>query len=91
MSEITSNKIYNITRSHSNTITLGEAANLIQKIVGKGSIKIVDRDLNFPSRGRLSIERAQQDFNFDPKINVEQGFERYINWLQTSTYWQSIL
>ena len=50
-----------------------------------------DRDINFPSRGRLSIAQAQQDFNFDPKINVEQGFERYIDWLQTSTYWQSKL
>jgi nucleoside-diphosphate-sugar epimerase len=91
LSKNTANKIYNITRSDSNTLTLSQAAELITEIIGKGSIKIVDRDLNFPSRGRLSITRAQQDFNFDPKINVKEGFERYIDWLKSSTYWQSRL
>jgi nucleoside-diphosphate-sugar epimerase len=91
LSKNTNNKTYNITRSNPDTLTLAQAAKLITDIVGKGSIRIADRDLNFPSRGRLSIDRAQQDFRFDPKINVEQGFERYINWLKTSTYWQSKL
>lgn len=91
LSNQSGNKIYNITRSDPETITLAEAAKLITDIVGQGSIKIADRDLNFPSRGRLSIAQAQQDFNFNPKIDVEEGFKRYINWLQTSTYWKDKL
>ena len=85
------NKIYNITRSNPDTITLADAAKLITNIVGKGSIRIADRDLSFPSRGRLSIQRAQQDFNFTPTIDVKKGFERYLAWLQSSSYWQQKL
>lgn len=85
------NKIYNITRSDLNTITLADAAKLIVNIAGTGSIRVADRDLNFPSRGRLSINRAKQDFNFTPTIDVKKGFEQYISWLQSSSYWQSQL
>lgn len=85
------NKIYNITRSDLNTITLADAAKLIVNIAGSGSIRIADRDLNFPSRGRLSINQAKQDFNFAPTIDVKKGFEQYISWLQSSSYWQSQL
>jgi nucleoside-diphosphate-sugar epimerase len=91
LSKNTGNKIYNITRSNENTITLEQAANLVIKIVGKGSVKIVDRDLNFPSRGRLSIQRARYDFDYQPTVDVEEGFGRYVDWLKTSTFWQSKL
>jgi nucleoside-diphosphate-sugar epimerase len=91
VSKDTANKIYNITRSNKNTITLAEAADLITQIVGGGSVKLAERDLNFPSRGRLSIARAQNDFGYNPTIDVEEGFERYINWLKLSTYWQNRL
>jgi nucleoside-diphosphate-sugar epimerase len=91
LSKNTANKIYNITRSNENTITLAEAADLIIKIAGRGSVKLADRDLSFPSRGRLSIARAQNDFGYNPSVDVEEGFARYINWLKTSTYWQARL
>jgi nucleoside-diphosphate-sugar epimerase len=89
LSENTANKIYNITRSNENTITLAEAADLITQIAGGGSVKLAERDLNFPSRGRLSIARAQHDFGYDPTIDVEEGFKRYIDWLKSSTYWRN--
>lgn len=88
LSASTTNKTYNITRSNSNTPTLAEAADLIVQLAGSGSIKLADRDINFPSRGRLSIERARQDFNYDPKINIEDGFRLYLNWLQSSSFWK---
>jgi len=44
--------------------------------------------VNFPSRGRLSIERARQDFGYNPEIGVEQGFTRYLTWLQYSKFWR---
>jgi nucleoside-diphosphate-sugar epimerase len=91
LSKNTKNKIYNITRSNPNTPTLAEAADLIVQLAGSGSIRMADRDTSFPSRGRLSIDRAQNDFGFNPTIDVEDGFQRYLNWLDSSIYWKSIL
>jgi len=82
------NKIYNITRSDTKLTTLREAAEIAIAIAGKGSIEIQDRDLSFPKRGRLNIERAVKDFNYNPTVNVEEGFRRYYDWFQRSYYWQ---
>ena len=66
------NNTYNITKSDPKLYTLLDAAKLAIKIAGKGSIEIVDKDPEFPSRGRLSIERAVKEINYIPKINIEQ-------------------
>ena len=87
----TANKIYNITRSNPHTLTLLEAAELMVKLTGQGNIQVLDRDMNFPSRGRLSIDRARQDFGYDPKIDVEEGFHRYLTWFQFSSFWRKQL
>ena len=89
--EYTKNKIYNITRSDTKLTTLFEAAELAVAIVGRGNIKILDRDLNFPKRGRLNIDRAIQDFDYDPQIGIEEGFRRYYDWFMKSYYWQQRL
>jgi nucleoside-diphosphate-sugar epimerase len=81
----TSNKTYNITKSHSRTLL--DAAQLAVKIVGQGTIEVRDRDLDFPSRGALNIDAARRDFNFNPKVDVEEGFQRYYEWLKHSVYW----
>ena len=79
------NKIYNITKSHSTSLL--QAAELAVKIAGKGSIEVRDKDADFPSRGALNIDAARRDFGFDPKIDVEEGFQRYHAWFNSSTYW----
>ena len=79
------NKTYNITKSHSKTLLA--AAELAVKIVGKGHIQVQDRDLDFPSRGALNIDAARRDFGFDPKIDIDEGFQRYYEWLDNSVYW----
>ena len=89
LSENTNNKTYNITKSHSRSLL--DAANLAVNIVGKGNIEVKDRDLDFPSRGALNIEAAKNDFGFDPKVDVEEGFQKYYDWLNTSEYWQKRL
>jgi nucleoside-diphosphate-sugar epimerase len=76
---------YNITKSHS--VSLLEAAEMIVKIVGSGKIEVRDRDLDFPSRGALNIDRARTILGFDPKVDVEQGFHEYYKWLNDSVYW----
>lgn len=91
ISEKSANKIYNITRSDQNLMTLKNAAELTISISGQGSIEIQDRDLAFPTRGRLSIDRAMIDFGYNPTVNVEAGFMRYYNWFKNSSYWQKRL
>lgn len=75
---------YNITRSVSHTLL--EAAELAVKIVGKGSIKINSRDLNFPRRGALNVSAAQRDLDYSPNVNIEQGFRLYHEWLKNTLY-----
>ena len=85
------NKIYNITRSDQTLVTLKEAAELAISIAGQGQLEVQDRDLAFPKRGRLSIDRAVRDFGYNPAVNVEEGFRRYYEWFKKSTYWQARL
>lgn len=85
LSDNTVNKTYNITKSHSRTLL--DAAQLAVQIVGKGNIEVRDKDADFPSRGALNIDAARRDFGYDPKVDVEEGFQKYHDWLKNSTYW----
>jgi nucleoside-diphosphate-sugar epimerase len=85
----TTNKTYNITKSHSKTLL--SAAELAVKLAGKGSIEVRDKDQDFPSRGALDISAARRDFDFNPRIDVEQGFKIYHDWIKNSSYWQANL
>ena len=85
LSDNTENKTYNITKSHSRTLL--EAAQLALKLAGGGTLVVKDKDKDFPSRGALNIDAARRDFGYDPKVDVEEGFERYYEWLSNSTFW----
>ena len=87
LSDNTDNKTYNITKSHSHSLL--DAANLAVKIVGKGEIIVGEKDADFPSRGALNIDAARQDFGFDPKVSVEEGFQIYYDWLKNDPYFAS--
>ena len=78
-------RTFNITKSHS--VSLLQAASMIVELVGKGTIECRNRDADFPSRGALNIDRARTILGFDPKVDVEQGFEKYYEWLNNSVYW----
>ncbi len=79
------NKTYNITKSHSRTLL--DAAKLAVDIVGRGEIDVRDKDADFPSRGALNIDAARRDFGYNPKVDVEEGFQKYYEWLNNSVYW----
>ena len=81
------NKTYNITKSHSKTLL--EAAQLAVAIVGQGTIEVRDKDADFPSRGALNINAARQDLGFDPKVDIDEGFQIYYEWLKDSPYFNS--
>ena len=82
-----SNNTYNITKSHS--VSLLEAAEMIVKIVGQGTIECRDKDADFPSRGALNITKAKIVLGYDPRVDVEEGFQNYYKWLSESLYWQT--
>ena len=82
---MSANRIYNITKSQS--VTLLEAAEIIVRIVGKGTVEVRDKDADFPSRGALDIGRARVILGYDPKVDVEEGFQRYYEWIKDSLYW----
>ena len=79
------NKTYNITKGHSKTLL--EAAELAVKIAGSGTIEVRDKDADFPSRGALNINAARQDLGFNPKVDIDEGFQIYYEWLKDSLYW----
>jgi nucleoside-diphosphate-sugar epimerase len=75
-----SGRTYNITRGQGRTLL--EAAELAIEVAGGGRIKIADANPQFPSRGTLSNMRAGQDFGYHGRVNIEQGFQTYYEWLQ---------
>jgi nucleoside-diphosphate-sugar epimerase len=85
LSANSANKTYNISRGHSRTLL--EAAELAVRIAGRGRIEVQDRDQAFPSRGQLNTSAAQQDLGYCPKIDIEQGFKYYYDWLANTVYW----
>lgn len=79
------NKTYNITKGES--FTLGQAAKMIIDIVGAGSIEYVQRDINMPSRGALSITNAKYDLGYAPKTSIWQGLKNYHEWISNTPFW----
>ena len=84
LSDNTENKTYNITKSHA--VTLYEAARMAVKLAGSGTIEVREKDSDFPTRGALDITAARRDFQFDPKVDVAEGFQIYYDWLRGSSY-----
>jgi len=75
-----SGRTYNITRGQGRTLL--EAAEIAVSIAGGGKIRVVDSDPTFPSRSTLSNIRAGQDFGYQGRVDIEQGFKQYYEWLR---------
>jgi nucleoside-diphosphate-sugar epimerase len=88
VSERANNQTYNITKSHSKSLLA--AAELAIQIVGQGQIEVRDKDADFPSRGALNITAARRDLDFDPKVDIEEGFQRYYDWLVNCSLYKSL-
>ena len=78
-------RTYNIARGKAKTLL--EAAQTVIQIVGKGKIEVTCKNENFPSRASLSINAARNDFDYDPKIDIEEGFQRYYEYLKDHPFW----
>jgi nucleoside-diphosphate-sugar epimerase len=75
-----SGRTYNITRGGSRTLL--EAAEIAISVAGGGRIKLADANPSFPSRGTLSNIRAGQDFGYQGRVDIEEGFKLYHEWLR---------
>lgn len=77
------NQTYNMTRGVGHTLL--DAAKLAVKITGSQSaIVVADKDASFPSRGTLSIVKASTELGYSPKVDLEEGFKLYYDWLVSS-------
>nr|NDG05613.1 NAD-dependent epimerase/dehydratase family protein [Oxalobacteraceae bacterium] len=79
------NRTFNITKSHSQTIL--SAAQLAVHLAGSGKIVVRERHQDYPSRGSLNIDAAKKYLAFDPRVDIEQGFKIYHDWLANSVFW----
>jgi nucleoside-diphosphate-sugar epimerase len=84
LSDKTASRTYNITRSASHTLL--QAAELAIQTVGAGTIETESKDAEYPSRASLKINRAREDFGYEPTVDITRGFELYYEWLKTSIY-----
>lgn len=80
------NNTFNITRGKSRKIL--EAAELIVKIVGKGKIEIKSRNVDYPDRGMLNCDLAKNLLGYTGKVDIEQGFASYYEYLSNSSYYK---
>lgn len=87
LSDKAANGTYNITKSHSTTLL--SAAEMAVRLAGRGNIEVRDKDADFPSRGALNITRARRDFDFNPKVDVAEGFQIYYDWLKNDPYFSN--
>ena len=86
LSDKTASRTYNITRSASHTLL--QAAELAIQTVGAGTIEVESKDAEYPSRASLKINRAREDFGYEPGVDITRGFKLYHEWLKTSIYAQ---
>jgi UDP-glucose 4-epimerase len=87
LSDNAANKTYNITKGQSRTLL--DAADCVRSLVGKGVIEVCNKDSSFPSRGALNIDTARNDLGFNPTTDIEEGLQKYYDWLINTPFWSS--
>ena len=85
LSKNTDNQTYNISRGNGRTLL--EAAQIVLGTANGGMLQVNDKDSAYPSRNQLSISKAQKDFDFAPKIDIETGFKLYYDWIRSSAFY----
>lgn len=75
------NNTFNISKS--TAIPIIEAAEKIVKLVGRGKIKVRNKDPQHPSRVNLDISKASKILNFSPKFDLDNGLGIYYQWIES--------
>ncbi|MEN8162323.1 MAG: NAD(P)-dependent oxidoreductase [Myxococcota bacterium] len=80
LSEKGRDRIYNITRGRGRS--LKELAELIASLVPGTRFEESPPDVLRPERDALSIERAQAELGFEPKLDLEDGMPPYVEFVR---------
>ncbi len=56
--------------------------NILKKYYPNLKFQVKPKDKLKPSRGTLSIQKAKKLLNYHPKINIELGIKKYLNYLK---------
>jgi UDP-glucose 4-epimerase len=72
------NETFNITAGRPEFID--DAAHIMTTIVGGGQIRVTERNKEMPRRGYLQIAKAERLLGYEPKVYIEEGFQKYYAW-----------
>ena len=68
------NQIFNMTRGSARTIY--DAAKISVGLAKSGDIAVNEKDSSYPTRGTLNISKAKTLLEYNPKIDIEDGFKK---------------
>jgi nucleoside-diphosphate-sugar epimerase len=81
-SKTTSGEVFNLGNPHE--VTIGELAQLIKRLTGSGSEMIFyPLPENDPKQRNPSIEKVRERLGWMPKVPLEEGLTRTIEWFQS--------
>ena len=63
---------------------LAEAARIVADLVPGTEIQIMKEENNVPARGTLDITRARELIGYEPKVCLEEGISRYLDYVKRS-------
>lgn len=55
-----------------------------RQLFPNASINVGGGDLGYDNLGALSMQRTYEDFGWRPKVSIEEGIERYVEWLKNN-------
>lgn len=77
--------VYNITSGYQPT--LGEIADIVRKAFPGSEISVGPGTMEgWDVRGFFSIEAARRDLDYEPKVSLEDGMNKYIEWLKENEF-----
>jgi nucleoside-diphosphate-sugar epimerase len=72
------NEIFNMTTG--NARSLKDLVTLVQDHFPEIEVEYVERDALRPFRGTLSMDKARELIGFEPKVTLDDGLQRYVEW-----------
>lgn len=73
-SEQAENQTFNMSRGSARTIY--DAAKIAVGLAKSGDIVVNEKDSSYPTRGTLNISKAKTLLEYNPKVDIEAGFEK---------------
>ena len=64
----------------SRPVTIREVAETVKKLVGNTEIEYRDARAGDFQGKLVSVEKAKRELNWEPKVSLEEGVARYIEW-----------